>query len=107
MEIDSLTTNELTRFLELTDKRGAQILSFLGKYSKHLEAILDTEAGKEILMYDIERLKILADKVLGESADDKELAEYRYLKKRLAFEADILKKYNKHLEQVRKVVNVR
>jgi hypothetical protein len=106
MEIENLTTSELTRFLELTDKRGAQILSYLGKYSKHLDAILETEAGREILLYDIERLKILGDKVLSEDADDKELAEYRYLKKRLAFEADILKKYNKHLEQVRKVANV-
>lgn len=104
MDLQNLSSDELVRFLKLTDKRGGEVLSYLGKYAKHLESVLESEPGKEILRYDMDRMKVLSEKVLNENANEQELAEFRYLKKRLAFESEVLRKYSEGLDKVRKVI---
>lgn len=105
MELHNLSSEEMVRFLRMTDKRGAETLSYLGKYSKHIEAVFESEPGKEILRYDMDRMKVLSEKVFNENANEQEMAEFRYLKKRLAFESEVLRKYGEGLDKVRKVVH--
>jgi Skp family chaperone for outer membrane proteins len=105
MDLQNLSSEEMIRFLEITDKRGVAVFSHLGKMSRHLEAVFETEVGKEILRYDMDRMNTLSEKMFNERADDQEKAEFRYLKKRLAFESEVLRKYGEGLDKVRKVIN--
>ena len=107
MELPNLNLEEISVFLDTYGKRGADVISFLGKYTKHFDAVYNTEPGNEILRYDINNLKVLAEKVYKETATPDELAEFRYLKRRFAFESDILKKHMDALNKVRKATNVR
>ena len=105
MDLNNLSSEEMVRFLRMTDRRGTEALSYLGKYSRHLEAVFESDPGKEILRYDMDRMKVLTDKVFNETVNEQELAEFRYLKKRLAFESEVLRKYGEGLDKVRKVIN--
>ena len=107
MELPNLNLDEIREFLETYGKRGADVVSFLGKYTKHFDAVYNTEPGQEILKYDMNNMKLLAEKIYREIATADELAEFRYLKKRMAFESDILKKYMDALNKVKRVTNDR
>ena len=82
MEKLNLTFNveEINRFLELTKQKGAQLLSDLGKLVPFIEAVYNSEVGKEILKDDLQKYEELLKKVQNLEATEEEKAEYRYLR---------------------------
>jgi len=105
MEIDKpVNLDEIQRYLLQSRKRGVAILGILGKLAPFLNAVLNTEVGREILKDDILRADELLVKIYDEEATDKERAEFRYLKeKRLPLIADRLREYLQRVEEVKKV----
>ena len=103
-----LPTTEFILYLQLTGRKGSQVLSMLGRLNKHFDSVIRSDVGKEILVSDIRRIEELMDKVVDETASDQEKAELRYLKKvRIP---GIISKVNNYLEklgEVKKVVNIK
>ena len=104
MEIDQpVNLEEIQRYLLQSRKRGVAIVSTLGKLAPFLNAVLNTEVGREILKDDILRAEELMMKVYREEATEKEKAEFRYLRDfRLPLIADRLKVYLEKVEEIKK-----
>ncbi len=104
MELQSLTLKEIERYLEKTGKKGAQIISILGRINKTVDAVLNTDIGNQQLQKDILRTEELLYKIALGKATEEEMVEYRYLFTRRIPEVagDILKylKLTKHIKEV-------
>jgi len=104
MEIDQpVSLDEIQKYLLRNRRRGAAVVSTLGKLAPFLHAVLNTEVGLEILKDDILRTDDLMMKVYREEASEIELAEFRYLRDfRLPLIADRLKVYLEKVEAIKK-----
>ncbi len=104
MELQSLTLKEIERYLERTGKKGAQIISILGRVNKTIDSVLNTDIGNKILQKDILRAEDLLFRIANGKATEEEKAEYQYLFNRRIPEvtSDILKylKLTKHIKEV-------
>ncbi len=106
MELQSLTLKEIERYLEKTGKKGAQILSILGKVNKTIDAVLNTDFGNQQLQKDILRTEDLLFKIALGKATEEEIAEYRYLfNKRIPDVASDILKYLKLTKHIKEVVS--
>uniref|UniRef100_A0A6H1Z9F7 Uncharacterized protein n=1 Tax=viral metagenome TaxID=1070528 RepID=A0A6H1Z9F7_9ZZZZ len=76
----TFSVDEITRFMSLNSRKATRVLSDLGKLIPFIEAVYNSEVGREILKDDIDRYSELFNKVMDLSANDEEKAEYRYLK---------------------------
>ncbi len=74
------SANEIVQYLHKYGRRGQRVLSDLGKLIPFIEAVYNSEVGKEILTDDINRLSELYEKVINLDANEEEKAEYRYLR---------------------------
>ncbi len=83
VEFRDATLTEIKKYLELTGKHGAQILSILGRVTPNIHAILETDVGREILKDDIARIQELMFLIYQEKQTDEDMAELRYLKRRI------------------------
>ena len=103
-ELPILTLNEIEKYLTRTGKKGAMVVSILGRLNKHFNAVISSDIGKEILSDDINRVEELMDKIYKEEANEQELAEFRYLKnKRIP---DVVKRVKAYLEKVGEVKRI-
>lgn len=76
-----MDANDIYRLKEQHSKNTTErILSDLGKQSRFIEA-LNSPIGKELYRDAIRMTEVLLDKIINEEADEKELAEYRVLRK--------------------------
>ena len=108
MEKMNLTFNveEIQRFLALTGKRGAQLLSDLGKSIPFIEAVYNSEVGKEILKDDIQRYEELLRKVESLEANEEDKAEYKFLRNtRLPRVVGRIHAFLKRTEAIKEIVS--
>ncbi len=106
MELQSLTLKEIEKYLEKTGKKGAQIISILGKVNKTVDAVLNTDIGNQQLQKDILRAEDLLFKIALDKATEEERVEYRYLfTKRIPDVASDILKYLKLTKHVKEVVS--
>jgi hypothetical protein len=68
----------IERFLKNTGSKGVRTLSFLGKHQPLVTAF-ETDVGKEILKYGVDRHEYLVQRVLNNEATDDEKAERKAL----------------------------
>jgi len=102
METTNLALRDIERYLQTTGKRGAMVLSLLGRLNSHFAAIVETEVGRELLSLDIARTEELLIKIYEETATEEEKAEFRYLKKiRLPRQIELIKTYLDKLKEVK------
>jgi hypothetical protein len=103
MDIPSLDLKEISRYLEITGKKGGMVLSVLGKLQKELDSVVNSSLGSEILRLDILRLEELLVKIYNEQATGQELAEFRYLKNtRLPVIIGKIRKFYELTQEVKK-----
>jgi hypothetical protein len=97
----NITLSEVERYKDIAGKRGAMILSTLGKLHPQINVILNHDIGKQLLSDDIDRMDDLLTKIYKQKANDMEMAEFRYLKdKRIP---DVLKKLKTYLEKIKEI----
>jgi uncharacterized protein YnzC (UPF0291/DUF896 family) len=107
MDVPILNLQDLNRFLQLTKKRGADVLSTIGRLNKYIENVLNTEVGQSIMQEDLARITELFPKVYQEKASVDEIAEFRYLRDvRIPSIAKKVKVYLESLEKVKNVSNL-
>lgn len=105
MEFSEVTYDEIDRFLKVARHKGAKVLSVLGKIAPQIHLIFDTEVGKEILSYDINRAEELLEKTYHGTATEKEKIILDYLQsERIPYVLDKLNNYLKTTEMVKSVV---
>jgi hypothetical protein len=98
MEIPSMTLNDIERYLKATGKRGASVLSNLGKLNPYFNAVMGSTIGQELLKDDVDNMEKLLEKIYSENATPQEMAEFRYLRdKRFPV---LLKRITYYLEQI-------
>ena len=96
MDFPSLSLAEIERYLKLTGKKGATGISILGKLNPYFRAVFETEVGYENLKQDVDRIEELFFKIASETANDKDKAEFRYLRDvRMPVVIDKMSKYLK------------
>lgn len=106
MELQSLTLKEIARYREKTGKRGAQILSILGRVNKTVDSVLNTDVGNRILQKDILRAEDLLFKIARGKATEEEKIEYQYLfYRRIPEVADDILTYLKLTNHIKEVVS--
>ena len=76
----TFSVDEITKFVATNNRKATRVLSDLGKLIPFIEAVFNTDVGKEILKDDVARYIELFDKVMNLEANEDEKAEYRYLK---------------------------
>ena len=104
MEFSEVTYDEIDKFLKVRKKKGAKILSILGKVAPEVHLWFSTEVGRELLSYDINRAEELTEKVYRGKADDREKAILDYLQsERIPDVLDKLKNYLSNTELVKNV----
>jgi hypothetical protein len=104
MSESDLIPEEITRFLEETKPRGIKTLSLLGKLYPHFNAVWNTEAGKELLKWDMKRFMDLWEKIFYGKESSQERTEFNFLRDhRLSFEISHIKAYLKAVDEVKKV----
>ena len=102
MEVTNIALKDIERYLEITGKKGAMVLSILGRLNTHFQAVIDTDIGRELLALDIGRVEELLIKLYEETATQEEKAEFRYLKNiRLPKEIGLIKTYMEKLKEVK------
>ena len=107
MDMPVVSLMEIERYLKVARKHGAETMSILGRLNKHFSAVMETEVGKEILKYDVDRLDELLSKIYMEKTTKQELAEFRVLKRRVRKEIDLIQEYLEKIGEVKKVINVK
>jgi len=105
VEILTPSLDDISRYLELTGKRGTQTLSILGRYFPFVQSVLGTEVGREILKDDVDRVEELLLKVIKEEETDLERAELRYL--RDVRMPKVIKKVKLYLEAIKEIGKVK
>lgn len=105
MELETVTLKEIEKYLEKMGKKGAHVLSILGKLNKNLDAVLNTEIGNQLLQKDILRAEQLLFKIANNKADDEEKAEFRYLfNRRIPDVAEDIKNYLKYTQVIKEAI---
>lgn len=94
MDSVGINQSELRNFL--SNARGTNALSILGRVYPNLDTVFNHPIGKEILKDDIDRVSELLHKVYLETASPQELAELRYL--RLTRIPKIIDRVNSYLK---------
>lgn len=105
MELKDATLSDIKKYLDLTGRHGAQMLSLLGKITPGIHAILETEIGREILQEDIRRISELMSMIYEEKDTLEDKAELRYLRRRFLKISDKLRLYLEKTEEIKKVVS--
>lgn len=99
--IESPTIKQVEEYLEKYKKRGADSLELLGKYHPFVEA-MNSELGRALLLDDVDRHDKLLVKIYNEdNVTPQDLAEFRYLKKRIKLVSDRFEKYIQLAEEVK------
>ena len=98
MEIPVPTHHDIERYLQITGRRGSQILSALGKLNPSFNAIMGSEIGREIIKDDLDTVEMLFSKIYEETATPQELAEFRVLRDKILPKR--MEKLRYYLEQV-------
>ncbi len=101
---NTMSLNDLHRLLEEKGKRGATLLSFLGKQIPFIEA-LSSEVGNECLKDLISITESRLQKIICEEADEKDKAEYRVAKEILSRWAGRLETYSDSIKKLGEVEN--
>ena len=90
---------------KFTKKHGAsktgRLLSALGKDRQFTDA-WESPAGKEILGHLLSMIDQKLDKIINETAEDKDRAEYRVCMELLAYFRDRFNAYNKNLTTLKR-----
>ena len=79
MTDEYLTLEAIDEFLRKNKRRGASVISAMGKQKAYIEA-LKSPIGNTLLSGLIARQDSLLEKIIQEEADVKDLAEYRVLR---------------------------
>jgi hypothetical protein len=101
--MSELSLTDVEKFLDIFKKRGADVLSELGRITPCIHAVFGTEIGREILKEDIAELQILFTKVFNEQATEEEKAEFRVLKRRISTLSKRLENYLAGVGLIKKV----
>lgn len=96
---DNIDLEKVERLLVKTGKRGAQLLSVLGKQASFVRA-LESEIGQQLLKDALSITEGLLEKIISEEANESERAEYRALKKILITWAQRVETYQRNLEKL-------
>lgn len=75
-----LTTEEINSYLAQTKKRGAEVLSILGRNQDFVRAFRSS-LGQSLLSDAVEQTQALLIKIYDNKADDNEKAEFRAYKR--------------------------
>lgn len=95
-----ITVDQLEQFIQRYGRRASHTMSVLGKYDPFVQAI-QTEVGQQILQDDISRHEYLLNKVYDEQANESEMAEFRYLKRRLRTVAERISLWMEAMKSVK------
>lgn len=104
MEFNEVSFEEVDRYLEITRKKGAKVLSVLGKITPEVYTIFGTEIGRDLLTYDINRAEELMTKVFQGTATDREKIILSYLHDERI--PHILFKLKIYLDKTKEIKNV-
>ena len=99
MEIAKPSSDKIERFLEERKGRGRMTFKVLAQLNPFIVA-MESELGQKILQDDIDRHEELLIKVYNENATPEEMAEFRYLKRRLEIIANRINTYTKGVKEV-------
>ena len=97
---ESFDLEKVERLLLKTGKRGAQLLSVLGRQQSFIRAI-ESEIGRELLKDALSITEGLLEKIISEEAVEAERAEYRAFKKILITWAQRIETYQRNLEKIK------
>jgi hypothetical protein len=101
MIIDNPTPDDVFKFFDkVGEKRGNLAMQALRKQQLFVDA-WGNPAGANILRYDVEQFDELLTKIIEEKATPQELAEFRYLKKRINRICEIIGKYQENISVVK------
>lgn len=102
----SFSVEEISRFMELAGRRGKKVLEEISSLAPFINAVYNSEVGKEILKDDVNRYAELLDKVKNINATVEEQAEYKYLRGRLVRVSGRLNEYISNISKVKESVTV-
>lgn len=94
-----VSLRDVEKHLSEKGKRGAMTLKVLGNLNPFIEA-LSSEIGQLLLQDDIDRHEELLVKMYNENTTPQELAEFRYLKRRLENISSKISKYNEKVREI-------
>ncbi len=97
--ITELEPNIIERLLK-DAKRGHKILQILGKQMKFAKA-LDSEIGKELLKDLLVMYEVRFEKIVNETANNKDLAEFRICRELLEVWANRISNFLDNIKQLK------
>lgn len=100
-KVESPSLKQVEDYIASQGKRASNTLSILGRLSPFVEA-MNSEIGRELLKDDVERHEELLIKIYNENnVTPQDLAEFRYLKKRIKTVYSRFHEYVQLAEEVR------
>jgi len=89
----------VNQFVETHKKHAARVLDILGKRTPFIEA-LKSEVGRELLNECAIEMELILDKLIDETADEKDRADFRSYKRIATRWAEKVNEYNKLTNKV-------
>uniref|UniRef100_A0A6M3L287 Uncharacterized protein n=1 Tax=viral metagenome TaxID=1070528 RepID=A0A6M3L287_9ZZZZ len=101
MSIDHPTPDDIFKYFDrVGEKRGNLTMQILRRQQQFIDA-WDSPLGMQLLKDDVDRHEELLRKTVDEVATPQELAEFRYLKKRIDKICEAINNYDKNIRAVR------